>query len=458
MTVASHDFLDRLIAHRDRLRSHGEAILEHARAEKRDKLTDQEDVEFRELIDDLKSLDERIAEGRAEVKRAGNDDPNLKRIRAAENKKRRGTVSTRVFEPQVYTEHSRDSYMRDLILASTNMDYDGSCRDRLMRHSQDVESGNDYREFRDLSRADGQGGYAVPPAWLMNQFMDLARPGRAFANVVTNQPLPGGTDSINIPRLATGTATGVQTTDNTNVVEQDLTDAFINVPVRTIAGQQDIAIQLIDQSPIAFDEIVFRDLVADHAAQTDGQVLAGTGANGQVLGVHGTPGITTVAVGALTTAGVYSAIADAVQRVHTQRYLPPTAIVMHPRRWAWFLTLLDGNQRPLFLPTQNNPSNAMGTVSAVAAEQVVGQMHGLPVITDPAIGTIYGAGSNEDLIYVLRASDLVLWESGIRTRVLPETLSGQLTVRLQIYGYLAFSAARYPASIVEITGLTAPTF
>jgi hypothetical protein len=31
-------------------------------------------------------------------------------------------------------------------------------------------------------------------------------------------------------------------------------------PVRTISGQQGVAIQLLDQSPIAFDEIIFRDL------------------------------------------------------------------------------------------------------------------------------------------------------------------------------------------------------
>jgi len=29
---------------------------------------------------------------------------------------------------------------------------------------------------------------------------------------------------------------------------------------------------------------------------------------------------------------------------------------------------------------------------------------------------------------------------------------------LQLFGYLAFSAARYPQSIVEITGLTAPAW
>ena len=42
--------------------------------------------------------------------------------------------------------------------------------------------------------------------------------------------------------------------------------------------------------------------------------------------------------------------------------------------------------------------------------------------------------------------------------MLPETKAQNLTVLLQIYNYLAFSAGRYPQSVVEITGLTAPTF
>ena len=34
----------------------------------------------------------------------------------------------------------------------------------------------------------------------------------------------------------------------------------------------------------------------------------------------------------------------------------------------------------------------------------------------------------------------------------------QVTVLLQLFGYVAFSAARYPQSVVEITGLTAPAW
>ena len=131
---------------------------------------------------------------------------------------------------------------------------------------------------------------------------------------------------------------------------------------------------------------------------------------------------------------------------------------MHPRRWGWFLALLDNQQRPLFLPDANRPWNAAGILEAVASQQVVGSIQGLPVVTDPNIETNLGTCGDEDPVYVLRASDVVLWESGIRARVLPETKAVTLTVLLQLYGYLAFSAARYPASVVQITGLTAPTF
>ncbi len=70
----------------------------------------------------------------------------------------------------------------------------------------------------------------------MDQFIEVARPGRAFANLVQRQPLPSGTDSLNIPKLATGTTVAAQNGDNTAISETDLTDTFVNAPVRTIAG------------------------------------------------------------------------------------------------------------------------------------------------------------------------------------------------------------------------------
>lgn len=375
-------------------------------------------------------------------------------------------VATSVNEPATYVrENTENSYLLDVARVGANMDWDGAARERLMRHAQDVETSNEYRkafqEHRALSRVDGQGGYAVPPLWMMQEYVELARPGRPLANAVTNAPLPAGTDSLNIPKMLTGTKCGAQVSDNTNVVSQDITDTSINAPVRTIAGQQDVARQTIDQSPIAFDQIIFRDLVADYAAQVDAQVIAGTGTNGTILGILNTAGVQTVPVGALTIQGVYAAMANAIQKVHGARFMPPQAIFMHPRRWGFFQSLLDTTNRPLFPPVSQFPQNAAGILTNVASEQVVGNMQGLPIITDPNFPTDLGQETptgTEDPIVITRVSDHVLWESGIRTMAYPETLSGQLTVRLQAFGYLAFTAARYPQSSAEVTGLTAPTF
>jgi hypothetical protein len=67
--------------------------------------------------------------------------------------------------------------------------------------------------------------------------------------------------------VSTGTATGVQTADAAGVQSTDLTDTFVNARCAPIAGQQDIAMQLLDQSPVSFDEIVFADLIADYNAK-----------------------------------------------------------------------------------------------------------------------------------------------------------------------------------------------
>src|SRR5690606_16696379 len=142
----------------------------------------------------------------------------------------------------------------------------------------------------------------VPPLWMMNRFIELARPGRTYANLCPSEPLPPGTASLNIPKIATGTSTAIQTADNADLStsapagphETDLTDTYVQANVKTIAGQQGLAIQLLDQSPVAFDEFVFRDLAADYANKLNAQVISGTGTGNQVVGVRNTSGIVTV--------------------------------------------------------------------------------------------------------------------------------------------------------------------
>ena len=357
-------------------------------------------------------------------------------------------------EPVTYHRESRASYFSDLFTSSFRGDHEA--RQRLERHAQEMQV-----EHRDLNRTDNTGGYFVPPLWL-SDYVELARAGRPTANLVTNLPLPPGTDSINVPKISTGTATAIQTADNSAVQETDLADTSVACGVKTIAGQQDLAIQLLEQSPYGFDQVVFADLAADYATKVDVQVLSGSNAGNQVKGIYSATGVNTVAFTDTTptVTELYPKIADAIQKVHTGRFLEPTVIVMHPRRWAWFTASLDSQGRPLVVPNAQGANNAIATFDGAYSQRVVGSLQGLPVVTDPSIPITDGTGTNEDSIIVMRAQDCVLYESSLRTRILPEVGSGTLTVRLQVYGYLAFTAERQPKGITIVSGagLAAPSW
>lgn len=435
------------------------AVLQVAEDEGREDLNDAEDTEFRgftseiaEIDEKIKGRDERIAELADEEKRSGNAAAAVRRAALLE-----GQIRV-THESRTYEKGNGRSYLVDL--AKSQVLGDSDSRARLERHALEVAS---EPEYRDLNRTDGNGGYFVPPLWLMQDYEALARAGRPTANLVTNLDLPPGTDSINVPKVATGVTAAIQTADNQSVSETDLTDTSVSAGVKTIAGQQDIAIQALEQSPVNFDQIIFADLIADYATKVDVQVLNGAGSSGEVKGILQASGIQTTAYTDTTptVAELYSKLAQAIDKVHTNRFLPPTVIAMHTTRWAWLLAATDSSGRPLVTPlAPQGPTNSIATFNGVVSEQVVGSILGVPVVTDPSIPNTLGAGTNEDRIIVMRASDLYLWESPIRTRVLPDIGSGTLTVRLQVYGYLAFTAERQPksVSILQGTGLTTPSF
>jgi hypothetical protein len=129
------------------------------------------------------------------------------------------------------------------------------------------------------------------------------------------------------------------------------------------------------------------------------------------------------------------------------------AIVMHPRRAAWLASNLSSTF-PLF--QQGSFSQGVGGQDGGFIQTVAG----LRVIVDPNIATNYGAGTNEDEIYVVSLQDLILMEGPLYTRVFEEVGSGTGVIRYQVFGHSAFLGNRYPTAITAIsgTGLVTPTF
>jgi HK97 family phage major capsid protein len=493
--------LGELLTKRAALKTELDAVLAKPTEEKR-ALTDDESKAFGEKRDAIKALDTdvegmqaRIAELEEIEKRSetandlqakyGQDKPGQEARRPS------GVQVTR--EPLTYERGSGHSYFLDL--AKAQLRSDSQAAERLQRHAAELDVEMPAREARRRERAenemrgldsellrrgeirrgqssafekrvnpnrtDGQGGYFVPPLWLVDEFIDLPRFGRAFANTVRNMALPPGTDSINVPKVATGTATGVQANDAGAVTSTDMTDTFVTAPVRTIAGQQDIAIQLLDQSPASFDEIVFADLIADYNQKLDTQCISGSGSSGQLKGVLNVSGINAITYtdAAPTLPLMYPSLMKALSQVAKLRKMMPSAVFMTPSRWFWAAAQLDSQNRPLILPETNSPFNPMALQTGGDVEGPVGRLLNFPIIADGNIPANLGAGTNEERVIATRTSDLYLWEGSMRTRVLQEVLSGTLQVRFQIYNYAAFMPDRRPEaiSVVSGTGVIAPS-
>jgi HK97 family phage major capsid protein len=439
------------------IESKRDAIVAVARAAGRETLNDDEDRDFREHITKIKGLDAEISAKDGLIGELDEANQRKSELRAGAAKAAAAQTGLEsVNEQATYVKGGHNRFFLDVMDATLG---DTAAQERLRRHElQDVRSLPEYQEYRTtLNTTTGTGGSFTPPAYLLAEWIKFARPGRPFADIVANEALMHGTMQVNVPKIQTGTAVGWQTSQNTAVGETDLTDEYVTANVVTIAGNQTLSRQLLDQSGIPMDTVVFGDLTAAHAQFLDAALYTGSGSGGQLLGVNNVSGIQTVVTGGLTIQFVYAAVANAIQAVWTSRFASPDAILMHPRRWGWFLSLLDANDRPLFLPESNAPYNVAGLSDRVAPEAVVGRMHNLPVITDPSIPTTLGAGSNQDAIYVVKSKDLVLFESGIRAEAFREPLAAQMSVLLQVSSYDAF-LSRYPSSIVEITGFTPPTW
>jgi HK97 family phage major capsid protein len=458
----SRTLVQTLVQRRAEKRGPIDEILANATKAERD-LTAEERTQFDAIVAEIGEIDARIAELSDLVER---DEA------AAEVSRKYvgGTQVTR--EPEVYQKGPRGrSFVKDMWLARQKGDRDA--HERLLRNNKMRADALDRLQTQDgqigeqraISTTGGAGGELVPPLWLEQEFVKFVRPGRITANLCHPSELPAGTDQINIPKILTGTATAAQAAQNTGVQQTDLTTGSVSSPVVTIAGGQTIALQLIEQSPLNIDEIVLEDLAADYAKQINLQVLSGSGTGGTMTGILTLSGTQSVAWTQATPAlggagGLYSKLGNGVQLVHTSRFLPPTAIIMHPRRWAWAETQSDSQGRPLVVPISGGPMNVLGNLDEQASQGLVGSMLGLPVYTDPLVPINLGAGTNQDELILARMSDLWLWEGQVRAEAFQQTFAQNMSVFVRLYNYASFQAGRYPQSICGITGTGAvtPTF
>lgn len=366
-------------------------------------------------------------------------------------------MQTRVSGGETYHRGATSpSYFRDMLHAQRG---DFEAIQRLHRNNQEV--GLEARALGNTGGTGGSGGEFAPPSWLVNDFVKLARPGRVTANLFHHETLEPGVSSVNLPRIATGTTTAIQSTQNTALSQTDLTTNSLSSSIVTIGGKQIVAQQLLDQSGTGFDKVILEDLTADYAKQLGTQVLTGSGASGQLKGfLTATSSNNQTWTQASPTASLfYSQLAKLQGSINATRYASPDTVVMHPRRWAWFASFTDSTGRPLVVPAAGG-FNSLANPSDNVAAGFVGSVLGMDVYTDPNLPINLGAGTNQDVVLMFKRDDIWLWESNLRAEVLTQTYGDSLGVLIRCYNYAAMIPDRYASTLGQIqgTGLVTPTF
>jgi HK97 family phage major capsid protein len=349
-------------------------------------------------------------------------------------------------EPLVYERFGPHSYFRDMAIYADRRDNDAGAR--LWRHGVEVQDWVKRNEKRaresaatlgletrlNVTRADAAGGYASPPIWLMDDIALMPRPHRVLAKLMPQFPLPQGVGEVSLPRITTGVLTGVQN-DSTAVSSRDIIDTFTTSAVTTIAGESEMSLQLLEQSPAGgyLDHVIFQDLAASYDFQLERQLLNGTGAGGQLLGLLNVTAGTNLASEVTYTDASPTVLelmpfaGQAAAQLGNARLLPPEAWMMRTSRWAWI------------------------NFAAWPSPQTKTLMD-YPVLENNSIPATLGAASNQDAIIVCRPSDMLLLETAPKTLVDFESASGAMGVRLSLRAYVAAFVGRQPTAIARIIG------
>ncbi len=356
-----------------------------------------------------------------------------------------------------YRSPRSPSFFRDLATAKRG---DADAADRLRRNN--VENGQQTRALGNTGGTGGSGGEFAPPAFLVEDFVAIARSGSVTPNLFAQEDLPAGVSSVNIPKVQTGTSVAPQTTQNTLLSQTDITTTQVSSTITTLGGKIVVSRQLLDQSPgDVFDRMIMADLAADHARSLGVQALTGTGIGGNLRG-YLTPASTSVVTWTTATptaSGMYGKLAQLQGQINATRFKSPDTVVCHPRRWAWLASYVDSTGRPLIVPTAGG-FNALANPDATQGYGHVGSILGMEVYTDANIPTNLGAGANQDVVLVFPRTDIVHWGSPPQAETFDSPYSDSMSILYRIYSYHALIPDRYLASLGQVsgTGLTPPVF
>jgi HK97 family phage major capsid protein len=430
-------YSETLIEKRSALLAEADALVAAAKTEARD-LTVEDETKIDAALTEVRELDAQIERHQELEARSA----QAAELRAVNNIA--PAITTVKSEARTYAPASSNSFMVDAF--SAQFRGDAAAAERLARHMTEERV-----ERRDVTSANFSG--LVVPQYLIDLAAPFARAGRPVADSARKHQLPDAGLTLSISKVTTGSSVDTQS-EGASVSETNMDDTKLDISVVTIAGQQTVSRQALERGT-GVDMIVMGDLISAYHTKLDGNLVA------ELLASAGQS--VTYTDSSPTVAELYPKLADAIQKVQTTFYAGPNAVIMHPRRLAFFLAALDTTNRPLVVPAQRS-QNGVGAGNGAPVYGNSGyEIMGLPIITDANVSVAQGSGTNEDTIFVGNLQELHLWEQGSGEPMylrFDQPKAAELDVLAVVYGYAAYTANRYANAWAKIggTGLVTPTF
>ena len=263
----------------------------------------------------------------------------------------------------------------------------------------------------------------IPTRQLTELVNPLSNADRPFIDSISSAALPDAGMTFEIPKLTQAPTVAV-TAEGDAPSNTDQNVAFISVPVRKFAGQQQFSVELLDRSSPAFFAELVRQMEFAYAKATD--VAVGTALiNGGTDGGNRT----------LTAANIQDFISDAAVSIYKGTLGFATNIVVSPEQWGALMGLVDGSNRAVFTQTIN-PQNASGNLTPT---NIRGNIGGLNLRVSRALTD--GSGVGDNTMVVINPDSYTWYESSkyrLETNVIA---SGQISVAYYGYGAVATKVA-----------------
>jgi hypothetical protein len=453
----------------DKARAEIRAMLDMATDEGRRNLsqaeTERSDKLFNDINgyeDDRKHCERRLAAARREMATEAEYETRVQDIRPAAQARKYDQVARVGREERTYRPDSDphgQKFLSDVCRQFLFNDVESN--ERLSRHAREerVERPQYAQRVAGDATTVNWAGLTVP-----QYLTDMVAPATAalkpLIDNANQHSLPPDGMSLNISRVTTPSSAGNQASELATVSATSLDDTLLTVPVLTAAGSQNVSRQAIERGT-GIEETTTMDLMRRVATSMDSQFV--NAATNGLLAV----GQTTVYTDASPTPQLLYPNIYKSESLLEQALLGvavPDMVVMHSRRWNWFVSAL-GSTWPL-IGGSNVASQSGGiVVSNEYGSGVRGILpNGLRVVVDNNLPTNLGAGTNQDPILVCASQELHVWQDPNAPVLIRagQPNAASLGVLLVAYSYWAASPGtglgRYVNNpgIINGTGTIAP--